>query len=145
MLCGGLDGREGRGVDIVITEWALQSYLELKHAGVITRRDYWTQLRPDVELLHDFPGHPKFRSARFWGPATDKSGSVIPDGFKMKWRTLASGRVQLRLCVVIHGGEALLCQAYVKDSPAIDKREAAKLKSHLRYIIAGNYTRRGLL
>ena len=132
-------------MDIVITEWAFRTYLELKHAGVITAQDYWNQLRPDVELLHEFPSHPKFRSARFWGPVTDKSGSVIPAGFKMKWHKLESGKVQLRLCVVIHGGEALLCQGYVKDSPASDKREAAKLKSHLRYIIAGNYTRRGML
>src|SRR5215218_3244838 len=135
--------RGRRHVDIVITECAFQSYLELKHSGVITKEDYWGLVRPDVELLHDFPNHPKFRSDKFWGPATDKSGNHIPDGFKMKWHKLASGKVQLRLCVVLHRSEALLCQAYVKDSPSRDKREAAKLKSHIRYIIAGNYTTRG--
>ena len=107
--------------------------------------DYWITLRPDVELLADYPNDPRFQQQGFWGPATDKSGTVIPDGFKMKWHNLGAGRVQLRLAVVIFGGEALLCQAYVKDSGAKDKREMAKLVSHIRQIRAGHYIRRGRL
>jgi hypothetical protein len=38
-------------VDVIITEWALDSYLKLKHRGAFTPQEYRTGLRPDVELL----------------------------------------------------------------------------------------------
>lgn len=63
----------------------------------------------------------------------------------MKWHNLENGRAQLRVCVALVGGEALLCRAYSKTSEAQDKREAAKLKDHLRSILAGTYQRRGVL
>ncbi len=130
-------------MDVIITEWALQAYTDLVGAGVFSRHDYWTVLRPDVEKLKQFPSHPDFNNSNFWGPATDKSGRAISGGFKMKWHNLGPGRVQLRLAVTFLSGDALLCQAYVKDSAAKDKREAAKLKAHINQIAQGNYTVRG--
>ena len=38
---------------IIITEWALQSYVDLKYQGVFTDQEYWDTLRPDVELLRN--------------------------------------------------------------------------------------------
>ena len=58
-------------MEIVITEWALQSYLELK--GVFSEKEYEKILRPDAELLKVFRKHPKFTNAKFWGPCKDKS------------------------------------------------------------------------
>lgn len=134
-------------MDVVITEWALQSYTDLYGRHVFTKADYGTTLRPDVELLQDgFPSpHPQFQDSQFWGPATDRSGVVVQHGFKMKWHNLGPGRVQLRLCVVTLHGKAYLCQAYVKSDPARDKREAAKLKTHINDIHAGTVIVRGVL
>jgi len=58
---------------VIITEWALDSYLTLKHAQTFTDQEYWTVIRPDVERLHDgIPSNdPKFASSHFWGPAKD--------------------------------------------------------------------------
>ena len=36
---------------IVITAWALDSYLDLKHSGVFSSEEYKTKIRPDVLLL----------------------------------------------------------------------------------------------
>ena len=61
-------------MDVIITEWALQSYLDLKAKGIFTEQDYREILRPDAELLKtDDPfdaNHPRFSNAKFWGPAT---------------------------------------------------------------------------
>lgn len=131
-------------MDIIITEWGLDAYLNLKHAQVFTRQEYKTQIRPDVLLLRDFPNRPEFSNSKFWGPATDKAGNSIQGAFKMKWHNIGNGKVQLREGVAI-GVAAFLCQAWVKSNDAKDKREAAKLKSHLNAIAAGNYTERGRL
>ena len=58
-------------MDVIITEWALDSYLDLKHKNVFTREEYKTVLRPDAELLREWPElvNPKFSNVRFWGPA----------------------------------------------------------------------------
>lgn len=133
-------------MDVVITEWALQSYLNLKYSNVFTSNEYWSVIRPDVELLRDdFPHNPKFRNRGFWGPATDKSGSSIADGYKMKWHNIGPGRVQLRVSVAILQGRAFLCEAYVKDSEAKDKRECAKLKRRINQIALGQYQYRGTI
>lgn len=131
-------------MDIIITEWALQSYLDLKHKGVFTVKEYWQVIRPDVERLEDFPNDPKFGHDKFWGPATDKGGNKLPDGFKMKWRNIGPGKVQLRLSVAILRG-AFLCDAYVKNSPQKDKRECAKLKRRINLIHQGKFKIRGKL
>src|SRR4051812_43774013 len=124
-------------MEVIITEWALQSYLDLKKAGVFTRNEYKTVIRPDVETLNLFPNAPVFKNSKFWSPATDKAGNQIRHGFKMKWHQIGPGRVQLRVAVAIQAAEALLCRAYVKDSTSTDKREMAKLKLHISLILRG--------
>ena len=132
--------------DVVITEWALDSYLNLKHAQVFTDQDYWGTLRPDVELLKTgIPSpEPKFQNPSFWGPA--KQGSVVlPGGYKMKWRNLGPGQVQLRLPVMAGQRQALLCEAYVKANASVDQRKMARFKTHMNLISQGRYTYRGKL
>ena len=65
-------------VVVVITEWALDAYLELLHAGVFSKVEYVREIRPDVELLASWPTHPRFASPKFWSIATDKAGRAIP-------------------------------------------------------------------
>lgn len=130
-------------MEIVITEWALQSYLELY--GIFTEKEYRETLRPDAELLNEYPQHQKFRSDKFWGPCKDKSGKIIRQGFKMKWHNIGPGCVQLRLLAVIANETAYLCNAYVKDNENTDFREMAKLKIRIPLINEGKYTFRGRL
>jgi hypothetical protein len=142
-------------MEVVITEWALQSYIDLKAEGIFTDVDYTNVLRPDAELLKtDDPfdmNHPKFGNGKFWGPAT-QNGLVIKFGHKMKWHNLGPGKVQLRLCVVIvetdladkRAQRAFLCSSYVKDDKT-DKREMAKIKMKIQKIIDGTYVYRGNL
>jgi hypothetical protein len=140
-------------MEVVITEWAKQSYLELRNKNVFGRDDYRNTLRPDGELLKVYPNHTKFSVSGFWGPATDLNGKPIQYGFKMKWHNFGTGRVQLRLLVAIlesdlNGVKAVrahLCQSYVKDNESKDKREMAKLKNRIRDIALGTYYYRGLL
>ena len=47
-------------VKIIITQWALDAYLELKHNNVFTQTYYQEQLRPDALFLADYPNDPKF-------------------------------------------------------------------------------------
>ena len=130
---------------IVITEWALQSYLELRSRHVFSDQDYQTVIRPDVERLRAYPVDPKFRSSKFWGQATDRTGNPLIGGFKMKWHNIGPGRVQLRVAVALVNGEALLCRGYVKSNAILDKAEMAKFKDHVRRISLGTYIRRGTL
>jgi hypothetical protein len=131
---------------IVITEWALDAYLNLKHAQVFTDQEYWTTLRPDVERLRSgIPSpDPMFANSHFWGPA--KQGNVVlHGGYKMKWRQIGSGQVQLRLPVMTETRRALLCEAYVKHSASIDQRKMARFKTHMNLISLGHYIHRGQL
>lgn len=134
-------------LDLVITEWALNAYLELKHKRVFTDEEYQLKIRPDVLLLQDgIPAcHSKFESNKFWGPVTDKSSNTISSAYKMKWRQIGPGRVQLRLLIFVHQEQILLCRAYVKSNENVDKREAARLKIHIKDILHGNYVTRGKL
>jgi hypothetical protein len=132
--------------DVIITEWALDSYLNLKHQGVFTDPEYRNTIRPDVKLLGDgLPSpHPKFTSTTFWGPA--KQGNVVlQDGFKMKWRNIGSGRVQLRLPVMAGTQRTFLCEAYVKTNALVDQRKLARFKTHMNLITQGRYIFRGRL
>ena len=140
-------------MDVIITEWALQSYLGLKSKGIFTENDYRTILRPDAELLKtEDPfntNHPRFGNSKFWGPATHK-GQIIKYGYKMKWHNFGPGRNQLRLCIVIVTTElegntekrAFLCTGYVKDTSR-EKREMARLKIKIQKILDGTYRYRG--
>jgi hypothetical protein len=133
-------------LDIVITEWALQSYLDLKARGSFTTQEYKQQLRPDVLSLKAAwpPTDVKFASSKFWGPAVVRNQRV-PNGFKMKWHDMGDGKVQLRLCVTWFQGRIFLCHAYVKDSTATDQREIAKFLGRVDLIQKSRHTERGLL
>lgn len=149
------ESEEGKGAsgpsatppwEIIITEWALDSYLRLKKASTFTDQEYWDTIRPDVELLHaGIPSpHPQFQNSRFWGPA--KQGNVVLNGgFKMKWRQMGPGQVQLRLPVMAGTQKAFLCEAYVKANASVDQRKMARFKTHMNLISAGRYTFRGKL
>lgn len=128
-------------MEIILTAWALDSYLELKHKGVFDKAEYEQKIRPDVLLLERFPNDSKFKNNKFWSPATDRSGQIA-DGFKMKWHNVGNGRVQLRLPVGILG-EAYLCAAYVKVGSAQEKRMIAKFKVCLELIRRGRYSQCG--
>lgn len=58
-------------MEIVITAWALDSYLELKHNGVFTPQEYEQVLRSDVLKLKNYPNDPSFLNNKFWSQATD--------------------------------------------------------------------------
>ncbi len=142
-------------MEVIITEWGLQSYIELKARGVFTDNDYKKILRPDAELLKtDDPfdvNHPKFSNGKFWGPAT-LNGMLIKYGYKMKWHNFGPGNVQLRMCVVIAETDlankkeqrSFLCTSYIKDDKT-DKREMARMKIKIQKIVDGTFVYRGNL
>ena len=88
-------------MEIVISEWALNSYLDLKHERAFMPNEYQQTLRPDVLRLKNYPHDTKFDLQQFWSIAECPPGQKIPDGFKMKWDSLGNGRVELRLPVAI--------------------------------------------
>jgi hypothetical protein len=130
-------------MEIVITAWALDSYLELTHEHQFSRDDYRKTVRPDVLLLRDFPAPPKFENEKFWSPA-DFAGAAIVGGFKMKWHNLGDRQIQLRLPVGMMK-EAFLLHAYIKIDPKYEARQLAKFKTRLELIRRGHYTERGRL
>ena len=67
-------------MEIVITAWGLDSYLELRHENQFLAGDYKKTIRPDVLLLKSFPEPPNFENGKFWSPA-DHAGAAIPGGF----------------------------------------------------------------
>ena len=152
MLCYNTDED---AMEVIITEWGLQSYVDLKGKGVFTAAEYKSKLRPDARLLKTDdpfdPAHPKFSNDKFWGPAKSK-GKIIKFGHKMKWHNLGPGKVQLRLCVVIietvfeklKAQRAFLCSSYVKDDKT-DAREMARLKVKIQKIEDGTFIFRGKL
>ncbi len=142
-------------MEVIITEWGLQSYIYLKSMGIFTDQDYRIQLRPNAELLKTDdpfdPNHPKFSNAKFWGPATSL-GKIVKYGYKMKWHNFGPGNVQLRLCVVILESviekvklkRAFICNSYVKDDKT-DAREMARIKIKIQKIEDGTFVYRGKL
>ena len=131
-------------MDIVITAWGLNSYLDLKQKKVFASKEYRTTIRPNVLLLKKYPNDPKFQNSKFWSQATDLSKNRIPDGFKIKWHNIGSGKIQLRLPVGIFS-EAMLCEAYVKGNSKEEQRKMARFKTHLELIRRGYYTECGRL
>jgi len=131
-------------VEIIITEWALDAYLDLKGRRVFTAEEYKNTLRPDALRLKDYPNDPKFKIQQFWSIAEHPSGHKLDGGFKMKWDKLGSGRIELRLPVAIMS-EAFLCEAYVKENPKYEQRRLARFKTHLQLIRLGRFTERGRL
>lgn len=131
-------------MEIILTAWALDSYLELKHTKVFTVQEYKGTIRPDVLLLKSYPSDPKFQNTKFFSFATDGRGNKIPDGFKFKWHQVGSGLVQLRAPVGLFT-EAYLCEAYVKTNDKKEKRMMAKFKTHLQLIRQNQFTECGRL
>lgn len=130
---------------IVITRWGLDSYLDLLHHGVLDRALYYEVLRPDILRLRNTATDLNFRESKFWGPAIDRKGSAVKDGWKMKWHNFGNGNAQLRLCVALVGDDAYLCHAYVKTSGPQDKRMAGSLKDKIGLIRTGRHDERGEL
>ena len=101
-------------MQVLITDWALESYLKLLHEKVFSKQDFQSRIGPDVMLLKTkYPQDEKFTISKFWGPATANS-QTLEHGFKMKWHNIGDGKVQLRLAVAIIQKKAVLCQGYVK-------------------------------
>ncbi|MEB3196522.1 MAG: hypothetical protein VKP62_04895 [Candidatus Sericytochromatia bacterium] len=124
-------------MDIVITNWALRSYMRLRHTGHISAVDYWDTIRPDLLRLHRLAEDPKFQVAKFWSPAFSQ-GISVQNGYKMKWHQMGDGAVQLRLPVLLLG-DAFLCEAYVKDGSPTEKRALARFAVHAQRIREGHY------
>lgn len=132
-------------MEIIITQWALDSYLNLKSENVFSEEEYRTVIRPDVMLLQKFPDEPKFSNGKFWSRAQDHGSQNMTNGYKMKWHQVGSGCVQLRLTVGIFSNECFLCEAYVKQNEKQDKRQLARFKTLLDLIRKNRYTIRGRL
>lgn len=142
-------------MEVIITEWGFQSYLNHRANGVFSDSEYKRSLRPDAELLKtDDPfdqNHPRFSNSKFWRPAK-YLGKITPHGFKMKWHNFGNGNVQFRLCIVIAetdiGGikkkRAFICTAYIKDDKT-EKSEMAKLLIHIARIFSNNVHYKGSL
>jgi hypothetical protein len=130
-------------MEIIITAWALDSYLELRDSQTFSAEDYREIIRPDALLLISYPNHPKFMNGKFWSIASDDGGQIAA-GFKMKWHNLGSQRNQLRLLVGMFN-EAYLCQSYVKNDSKKERRMLAKFKTHLALIEMGRFTDCGRL
>lgn len=127
-------------MDIIITQWALDSYLELVRKSVFNSTEYKNEIRPKVLLLKSYSlNNPDFKNDKFWS-----SAGIGPKGFKMKWHNLGNGRIQLRLPVgiILY---AYLCEAYVKSNISVEKRMLLKFKAHLQMIEKGCYVERGKL
>ena len=131
-------------MEVVITEWALSSYLALKGARSFTDDEYKQTIRPDVMRLKSFPADTKFGLQQFWCIAECPFGQKIQDGFKMKWDQLGNGKVELRLPVAIVD-DAILCEAYVKTGSKEEQLMLARFKTHLQLIRKGRFTERGRL
>lgn len=130
-------------MEIIVTSWALDSYLELRDKKAFSPSEYREILRPDALKLLSYPDDPSFSNGKFWSIASF-NGEQIPGGFKMKWHNLGSQRVQLRLPVGMFS-LAFLCHAYIKTDHKFESRQMAKFKTRLELIKRGQYTECGRL
>lgn len=131
-------------VDVIITQWALDAYLNLKHNRVFHNNEFENTIKPDVLLLKQYPNHPKFSNGKFWSVANDKNSKSISHGYKMKWHQVGDGKVQLRLPIALFD-QCFLCEAYVKSNDKVDKRKLAKFKTHLQLIMQGQFKKCGVI
>lgn len=90
-------------MDIVITQWALNTYLDLVlNKQIITKNEFLCEIKPDVLKLKNYPNEP-------WSIARSQKGTQpITDGYKMKWRQVGAGKVQIRLTVGMFPIETLV-------------------------------------
>lgn len=49
-------------MNIVISQWALDAYLDLKSRQIFSPQEYWGTIRPDALLLRQYPLAPKFKN-----------------------------------------------------------------------------------
>src|SRR5262249_15029220 len=131
-------------MQIIITEWMVDSQLDLIQKRAFSKAEYEEDLLPDIRLLKEFPTHAKFSNPKFWGLAS-VNGKVIKHGFKMKWHNIGNGKVQLRLSTAILNNTAYLCNMYVKRDEKIDKKEMSNFKIKIQKIEEGNFVVRGKL
>lgn len=131
-------------MEIIITQWALNSYLELKHKNAFSSEDYRNILRPDVLLLKNFQTEPKFQIQKFWSPASYRK-NTINHGFKMKWHNIGNGLIQLRLCVAMIEDTAYLCSSYAKSGSNQEARKLALFENQVQLILEDNFTECGRL
>lgn len=134
-------------MEIVITQWALDAYLELKHGNAFSQTDFEEIIRPDVMLLKVYPHHPKFSNGKFFSPAT-MDNEVLAQGFKMKWHNLGQRNVQLRLGIGLGFKDydsAFLLHAYVKTDAKVEARQLVKLETRLDLVRKGQSIERGRL
>lgn len=124
-------------MDIIITSWALRSYLRIHHSNQLPEDEYWGTIRPDILRLRQLTDDPKFQVGKFWSPAAGH-GISVQNGFKMKWHQVGDGAVQLRLPILLLD-DAFLCEAYVKDGDSTERRALAKFAVHAQRIREGNY------
>jgi hypothetical protein len=129
---------------VLITDWALDAYAEMVGRD-FSEEEYWAVLRPDILRLYARTTDIAFNDAHFWGPAQSGPSRNVPDGFKMKWRNIGSGRVQLRLCVALVEGNAWLCDAYSKTDPRQDYRMGVRLIDRIQSVRDGDVVVRGVL
>lgn len=133
-------------MDIIITQWALDSYLELvTRKKIVSKDEYTREIRPDVLRLKNIETDTKFANGKFWSIA-EEAGKVIPNGYKMKWHQVGSGKMQLRLPIghLFHKG-FYLCAAYIKSDPKKEKREMAKFKVYMQKLSQDEYNECGRL
>ncbi len=131
-------------MEVIITEWALKSYLGLVHDHAFSKEEFHHTIRSDVLLLKSYPHHEKFVNSKFWGLAT-VGGSVIEHGFKMKWHNMGNGNIQLRLAIVILRNKIYLCHGYIKTNEKIDKKEMNNLKIKIQRIKENTHKEMGVL
>ena len=124
---------------IIITQWALDPYLDLKAQRVFRSADYQGLIRPDILLLKSFPSHPKFVNGKFWSMASVLGKSIV-GGYKMKWHQVGHGNVQPRLLIAVFNKTALLCEGYVKTNVNMDTRKLLIFKTHVQLIQQNRYT-----
>lgn len=117
-------------MEIIITKWALNSYLELKHNNYFTQDEFKKIIRPDVLKLKYYPKDEKFNLQQFWCIVKD-GNSVITDGFKMKWDSLGNSNNEIRLLVGIINNTIHLCEAYQKKNSNYEHRMYKRFKVHL--------------
>ncbi len=63
------NNHERIGLKIIITQWALDSYLKMKREKTFSDQEYKQEIRPDVLLLKRNLTDPKFSNSKYWSIA----------------------------------------------------------------------------
>src|SRR5574337_479790 len=128
---------------VVITQWALDSFLNIQLSQPMQGIDCWAFIMPDVLLLKHYPSNPKFDDQQFWSNATYNREHIM-DGHEMKWTQIHNHDIQLKLLVVIFDG-VYIDSASVGHDQKFEKRRLAVFKTHVQLIRQGRYIECGVL